>query len=1332
MSDKNKKQYLLDPTESWLNRALFLYLFKLNSLGAIKELSDKDYFKLHPRMQHDEIKQEFNDYCNSQSVERTFSQNLLRYLIKTQWRGALFLGITASIEIINPYLIRSLIRWIKDDDINVWTGPILGASIVIVTFIKIYGFRYAMISCTWSEGRIASICPSSIFTRILQLKSATLGQIGKGFVNNILVGDMQLLYTSLFYSNALLSIPFIMVPLTAVLIYEFGYAGVLAPLIFLVVSVVQYWISMIIKNEVTIRKEIEDVLGKKISEIARGAKEIKQNAWEGVYIEEIKKLRISHSNQYFSYNLKSIITTIFSTNTSLLLSYCIMFVLKLSEKKVTLEDSYFLISICFIMYYPIRLIATAFYVLQVSSVVFQRMDKLMIAEPGDPLKVEEEIPLERIIPGTLIFNKVSAGWVDTKIAQSFPGNQNAEVLALNNITFTFLPGKFYAVIGEIGAGKSTLLQSGLQEIYNTGRIEKNGDIAFVPQEAFLINNSLRNNITFFKEFDEERYIDTLARCCLLDDLLTFNTMDLIEIGERGINLSGGQKQRISLARALYSNRDIYLIDDALSALDAEVGKTILNEVFIEALSTKTRIIVTHATYLLDKVDEVVLMKSGKIIAHGPFSQIKETPEYKDYDEQQHHKIEEIDGEEEPDQIGDSLGGARNNSKHQDIKLSIEERKIRLRKALKDNEQNKSLKEQEGRITTDEKLQKSVSQGAHYFEMIKNGGIHFFIPYILTLFIHHASNSTTQLLIARWATEEDNATRFAIYSGVSLFVLYSSAVVTCYFAGLVFRRLTTLTLVKLIHKILRRPMSFFDMTPVGQIIERTIGDRESMDYELTTFSQFVLYGVMQMIILLSVICFNNPVLILVFLFLLFIFLYSFSGYVGLITNLRKLTHIQRAPVYSKVSEAFDGITLFRSFGVESGVTESFNQKMRSMITAEYHERFTEKSMFVRSEILSMVIISLSVFSFIGIRLLNISWMINVDSVSLALSGMMIISGWFGYNLYALTQASKGAASVERILEWCHPKEEDLWEKKDDPNESFVIEGKIAIKNLTVRYRSNLEPVLKNISLLINPKEKVGIVGRTGSGKSTLILALKRLLEIEREENEADVKHILIDDVDITKIGLWAARRSCMLIPQDPFLMKGTLRSNVDPFNRYSDEDVIEVLKSTQIYSSIFTSLVLEKESRNKPIRKEDNYIQRVESLPMLETVQIPPSSILNYLIEDSGSNLSQGQRQLICIARALISHPKILLMDEATANIDTKTDKLIQDLIATKFSSSTVITIAHRIKTIVSYDRIVVLGSGRILEMGNPRDMLLSKQGSFYELVKEGGDEFYEKMLQLAK
>lgn len=868
MPNKNNKQYLLHPNESWLSRAFFLYLFKLNSLGSINNLSPQDFFNMHPRMTHDVISKEFDDYCKSRPSDAPFSQNFVRYLNKVQWFGAFTLGATASVEMINPFLIRALIRWIQDEEFETWKGPAIASGIFIVSFIKTYGFRLSTLYCTWNEGRISSIGRSNVFKRILKMKSATLGQVGKGFMNNIVVGDIQLLYSALFFSNAILSVPFILIPQTAILVYEFGYAGFLSPILFFLVSIIQYSVSVSIKKSVGKRKLIEDLLGKKISEIARGAKEIKQNAWEAVYIKDIHMLRKDHSMQYFTYNLKFMITTYFSMNTVYLIAFCIMLVLKLQDKLVTLEDNYFLISLCFTIYYPIRLIANSFNLLQASGVIMERFNKFMMTEPEETnLKEKSQ---ETVPKGSIRFESISANWIDSKVAKVFPSDKKSGVLAIKDITFTFTPGKLYAVIGEIGSGKSSLLQSALGELYfSSGQVVKNGEIAFVPQEAYLINATLRKNITFFKDHDEERYIETLARCCLLDDLLTFNALDLIEIGERGINLSGGQKQRISLARALYSNRDIYLIDDALSALDAEVGKIILNEVFIDALAGKTRIIVTHATYLLDQVDEVVLMKNGKIVANGPFDYIKDTLEYKEYDEHQHKadlvEEEEKEPEGEIDSINEANGKEQND--HKSIKLTLEERKQKIKEALARTNQFEEKNEKEGRITKEEGMHESHSHKAHYCEMIMNGGIISIICYIVCLFLHNGANNAIQFLMGEWATEQVNPNRYAIYSGVSLAIIYLSSALACYFVGLYFKRLTTQGLVKLMRMILRRPMKFFDMTPVGQIIERAIGDRESMDFELTTFSQFIAHGVIQMIFLLGNISFNSPVLILVFILLM---------------------------------------------------------------------------------------------------------------------------------------------------------------------------------------------------------------------------------------------------------------------------------------------------------------------------------------------------------------------------------------------------------------------------------------------------------------------------------
>ena len=331
--------------------------------------------------------------------------------------------------------------------------------------------------------------------------------------------------------------------------------------------------------------------------------------------------------------------------------------------------------------------------------------------------------------------------------------------------------------------------------------------------------------------------------------------------------------------------------------------------------------------------------------------------------------------------------------------------------------------------------------------------------------------------------------------------------------------------------------------------------------------------------------------------------------------------------------------------------------------------------------------------------------DASTIGLILTSFVQLSSYLSFICYALGELSTSINIVERIRRWI--KQKDF--EDQSPNKvtsEWPTEGKIQIERVSIRYRKGLPLVIRGLNLSVKPGEKVGILGRTGSGKSTLVLALLRILEIEEEEHDL-YGTIKIDGVNIKNLSLETLRRNIVTIPQEPYLLEGSLKFNIDPLDLHSRSEVVESLKKVNFFSSLSKEI--------KDIKRGSKEIQLIDE----------------FEIEAKGSNLSLGQRQLICIARALIQKPKILVTDEATASIDLKTDQLVQELIKTELKNTTVLTIAHRLNTIIEYDKIVILKKGKKVEEGSPYE-LLQNPGYFYEFVQEGGEEYLRMMMERAK
>ena len=543
--------------------------------------------------------------------------------------------------------------------------------------------------------------------------------------------------------------------------------------------------------------------------------------------------------------------------------------------------------------------------------------------------------------------------------------------------------------------------------------------------------------------------------------------------------------------------------------------------------------------------------------------------------------------------------------------------------------------------------------------------------------------------------------------------------------------------RLTRGVLQNTLEYFDTTPVGVIINRFTKDIDIMDSNLAHFiSQFAgnFFVVAETLILMVL---TIPYMIVFVSIAVLIFFRLSKKLLVVSSDIRRLSLMASSPILSNISESLQGCLMIRTFGVFEAMRTGFIKNLQKLGLSELHEKFMQTYIFQMIELMSGGLLTAVVVAVILVTIYPIGLVNDPNILAVCITWSSISTEWVGMLLFSYQELNSGINCVERLQEMTTPvKPEPEYETPAPHQPNWPAEGKIELQELSVRYRENLPLVIKQMNLTISPKEKVGIVGRTGSGKSTLILALKRMVAYDGR--------ILIDGQNIQHIGLKYSRGAVGLIPQDPFLLSGTVRSNIDPETRFADQQIVDVLKMTQIYENLWDTINrLDQQSpktEGKPKKQDMNPNQKAVTEPLIPKTNMQEmkvltgeersETILSYQIKEGGSNLSQGQRQLICIARAIIAKPRILLMDEATANIDSKTDQLIQKIIKQEFKASTVLTIAHRLNTIIQYDRVVVLNNGEISAQGSPA-ALLDTPGIFQDLVRELGEANFAKMSAFA-
>ncbi|KAI1180948.1 P-loop containing nucleoside triphosphate hydrolase protein [Nemania sp. FL0916] len=829
--------------------------------------------------------------------------------------------------------------------------------------------------------------------------------------------------------------------------------------------------------------------------------------------------------------------------------------------------------------------------------------------------------------------------------------EEREPFKLEEINLAVKRKELIAVIGSVGSGKTSLLAALAGDMRKTsGEVVLGASRAFCPQYAWIQNTSVRQNILFGKDMNREWYKEVIKACALQPDLDMLPDGDATEIGERGITVSGGQKQRLNIARAIYFDADIVLMDDPLSAVDAHVGRHIMDNAILGLLKDKCRILATHQLWVLNRCDRIVWMDGGKIRAVDTFDKLMENePGFK-------HLMETTAVEK----------------KDEDEAVAQEK--------TTDKGQKKKKKAQ-GLMQAEERAVASVPWSTYANYVRASGSIFNALWVILAVVVAQGGNIATSLWLSYWTADKFGYSQ-AVYIGVYAALGTGQAIFLFIFAIMLTifgTRASKALLKQAVTRTLRAPMSFFDTTPLGRITNRFSRDVDVMDNNLT--------DAMRMYFLTMVTVLSVFILIISFFYyfaialvpLAFIFVLAASYYRSSAREVKRFESVLRSVVFAKFSEGISGIASIRAYGLQKRFVNDLRNAIDEMNTAYYLTFSNQRWLSVRLDFIGNLLVFTT-----GILVVTSRFSVPPSIGGLVLSYILSIVQMLQFTIRQLAEVENGMNAVERLLHYGTQLEEEAPEHTIDIRPSWPEKGEIVFDNVEMRYRQNLPLVLKGLSMHVRGGERIGIVGRTGAGKSSIVSTIFRLVEISGG-------HITIDGIDIATIGLHDLRSRLAIIPQDPTLFHGTVRSNLDPFSEHSDHELWAALRQADLVS--------------KDAEPNDKDPGRIH---------------LDSVVEEDGLNFSLGQRQLMALARALVRGSRIIVCDEATSSVDMETDDKIQNTMATAFKGRTLLCIAHRLRTIIGYDRICVMDAGRIAELGTPRELWETEGGIFRGMCERSG------------
>ncbi|XP_023553923.1 ABC transporter C family member 2-like isoform X2 [Cucurbita pepo subsp. pepo] len=1239
------------------SKITFAWMDHIMKLGYRRPLTEKDIWKLDT---WDRTETLYNNFQKTWVEESQKSKPWLLRALNSSLGGRFWLGGLWKIgndisQFVGPVILNKLLESMQRGDSS-GMGYIYAFSMLAGMLLGVLCDAQYFQNVMRVGFRLRSTLVASVFRKSLRLTHEARKEFPTGKITNLITTDAATLQEITQSLHTLWSAPF-RITIAMFLLYQLlGVSSLLGALLLFLLFPIQ---TLVISESRKQSKEGLQRTDKRVglmNEILAAMDTLKCYTWEKSFQSKVQSIRNDELSWFRKASLLGALNSFILNSIPVLVTVTAFGLFTAFGGDLTPSRAFTSLSLFAVLRFPLLMLPNIITQVVNAKVSLKRLEELLLAEEKVLLP---NPPLNPKLPAISIKN----GY--------FSWDSKAEKPTLSNINLDIPVGSLVAVVGSTGEGKTSLISAMLGELppVADSSVIIRGSVAYVPQVAWIYNATARDNIIFGGVFDSARYEKTIDVTALQHDFDLLPGGDLTEIGERGVNISGGQKQRVSLARAVYSNSDVYIFDDPLSALDAHVAREVFEKCIRKELRGKTRVLVTNQLHFLSQVDRIILVHEGVVKEEGTYEELYENGELFTRLMESAGKLEE-----------EKEDGETNDTK----KSSEFPADVMVNDFKKDANPSKNRKAQKSVLIKQEERETGVVNW-NVLVRYKNalGGLWVVIVLLLCYVLSETLRIFRSLWLSKWSDEgniDPSETLYynTIYAGLS----FGQVVVTL--LNSYWLIISSLYAAKRLHdlmltSILKAPMVFFNTNPLGRIINRFSKDLSDIDRSVASFFNMFLGQISQLLSTFILIGFMSTLSLWAILPLLLLFYAAYLYYQSTAREVKRLDSISRSPVYAQFTEALNGISTIRAYKAYDRMAEINGKSMDNNIRFTLVNMSGNRWLGVRLETMGSLMIWLTTTfavmqngraekqqAFASTMGVLLSYALNITSL---LRGVLRLG----------SAAENSLNSVERVGTYIDlPLEAPSIIDTNRPPPWWPNLGVIKFEDVVLRYRPELPTVLHGLSFTIFSFEKVGIVGRTGAGKSSMLNALFRIVELERGK-------ILIDGFDVAMFGLLDLRKVLGIIPQSPVLFSGTVRFNLDPFNNHSDADLWEVLERVHL----------------------KDFIRR-------------STFGLDAEVSESGENFSIGQRQLLSLARALLRRTKIMVLDEATAAVDVRTDALIQKTIREEFKSCSMLIIAHRLNTIIDCDRMLVLEAGQVLEYNTPKQLLSNEQSAFSKMVRSTG------------